>query len=430
VIDETLKKANFYSQKRGPDQTRMERVLTKGRWNIVLLHNLLDISGNSAFQPVLTECNAKRIWTLFNGEIYNYRDFADVSSDTNCIAQAFIDHGLDAGRRFDGEFAIVLFDETDESLYIFTDPFLTKPLYIGTSKIDGEIGVATCASALRSIGFSQINLVQPNSAYEVHFYPNRFELNIHNQIWKFDLNQNKNNYQDWADAFLKAVYKRANHGAHRPMVYLSSGYDSGGICLALNMLQIEYDSYTIVSGEETSVLNQRIKINRDASCRKAVLVSGLSLKDKQQIQRDIVDNVEPFQYVHQDSPGEYLNIYEGQKFYYHSEFGGKFPEDLRPIFPWKKFYGDSQRSYLFKEEYILGRHGLEGRYPYLDKFLVQEFLSLSSALKNETYKSPLASVFKACNYPFEAMKKRGFGPMIPAIHEAALAGRPPIISVI
>ena len=41
--------------------------------------------------------------------------------------------------------------------------------------------------------------------------------------------------------------------------------------------------------------------------------------------------------------------FAGQKYYSHSEFGGLFPTDLTGFFPWKKFYGDTQRSYLFKE---------------------------------------------------------------------------------
>jgi hypothetical protein len=96
--------------------------------------------------------------------------------------------------------------------------------------------------------------------------------------------------------------------------------------------------------------------------------------------------------------------------YYHSQFGGLFPEQLQGFFPWKKFYGDTQRSYLFKDEYILGRFGIEGRYPFLDKAAVQQFLSLTADRKNARYKAPVAVFLERHGYPFEESVKRGFSP--------------------
>ena len=61
-----------------------------------------------------------------------------------------------------------------------------------------------------------------------------------------------------------------------------------------------------------------------------------------------------------------------------------------------------------KEEYVCGAYGVEGRYPFLDKDLVQEFLYLSSDLKNKSYKSPLSNYLKKYNYPYDIDKKSGF----------------------
>ena len=66
----------------------------------------------------------------------------------------------------------------------------------------------------------------------------------------------------------------------------------------------------------------------------------------------------------------------------HSNFGGLFPDDLTTIFPWASFYGSSQETYIAKEEHVAGSFGIETRYPYLDKYVVQEFLSLTPELKN------------------------------------------------
>ena len=100
--------------------------------------------------------------------------------------------------------------------------------------------------------------------------------------------------------------------------------------------------------------------------------------------------------------------FDGTPFYSHSQFGGKFPQEIKGFFPWDKFYGDTQRSYLFKEELIFGHFGIESRYPFLDKDVVQEFLSLDPDWKNRQYKGPIASFLDKHAYPYESSVKRGF----------------------
>ena len=100
--------------------------------------------------------------------------------------------------------------------------------------------------------------------------------------------------------------------------------------------------------------------------------------------------------------------FNGQKGYEHSNFGGLFPEDLSTIFPWNSFYGSSMETFLATAEYVSGSYGLETRYPYLDKEVVQEFLSLHQDLKNSAYKSVLDHYLKLNNFPFQKGFKTGF----------------------
>ena len=65
-------------------------------------------------------------------------------------------------------------------------------------------------------------------------------------------------------------------------------------------------------------------------------------------------------------------------------------------------------SYLAKEEYVSGMHGVETRYPFLDKKVVQEFLWLDHNLKNSQYKSVIDNYFVENNYPFNRGEKKGF----------------------
>ena len=93
--------------------------------------------------------------------------------------------------------------------------------------------------------------------------------------------------------------------------------------------------------------------------------------------------------------------------YGHSEFGGKFPDSLNGFWPWHSFYDGTQIKYLNKEEYVAGHFGIETRYPFLDKYLVQEFLWLHPRLKNSKYKSALDEYLTTNNFPF-AKEKIGF----------------------
>ena len=77
----------------------------------------------------------------------------------------------------------------------------------------------------------------------------------------------------------------------------------------------------------------------------------------------------------------------GFKIYPHSQFGGLFPKNLTQVFPWKSFFSGTQIDYINKEECVAGCYGMETRYPFLDVELVQEFLWLTSELKNKSYKS-------------------------------------------
>ena len=101
----------------------------------------------------------------------------------------------------------------------------------------------------------------------------------------------------------------------------------------------------------------------------------------------------------------------GIKIYPHSQFGGLFPKNLEKIFPWESFYGGTQIDYINKEECVAGGYGMETRYPFLDVDLVQEFLWLSSELKNKSYKSCIKEYLLFKDFPFDENSKCGFDPI-------------------
>lgn len=126
---------------RGPDD--------KGSWidvdtaQIALGHRRLavvDLSPKGA-QPMISE--GGRYVLAFNGEIYNFcRLREDLrarghsfrgGSDTEVALAAFLEWGIENSlKRFEGMFAIALWDNCEKCLYLARDRFGEKPLYYGS----------------------------------------------------------------------------------------------------------------------------------------------------------------------------------------------------------------------------------------------------------------------------------------------------------
>lgn len=119
---------------RGPD--------AEGHWtndnNIVLGHRRLSIldTSETANQPMTSHCG--RYVLAFNGEVYNYLELREelhdypfkTTGDTEVVLAALREWGTDALRRFNGMFALALWDTHEEKLLLARDRMGIKPLYI------------------------------------------------------------------------------------------------------------------------------------------------------------------------------------------------------------------------------------------------------------------------------------------------------------
>jgi asparagine synthase (glutamine-hydrolysing) len=105
---------------------------------IGLAHRRLSIIDlKSGHQPMANE--DQTVWTVFNGEIYNYEDirrrlierghhFA-TTSDTEVIVHLYEDEGLDFVQRFRGMFALAVWDARRRRLVLARDRIGEKPLF-------------------------------------------------------------------------------------------------------------------------------------------------------------------------------------------------------------------------------------------------------------------------------------------------------------
>ena len=124
---------------RGPDDRgEYIRPLHEGGPFVFLGHrrlSIIDLSGGH--QPLSNE--DETVWVVFNGEIYNFEQLAEelkgrghrfrTRSDTEVIAHAYEEYGEGCFRRFNGMFAIAVWDELRGRLILARDRLGKKPLY-------------------------------------------------------------------------------------------------------------------------------------------------------------------------------------------------------------------------------------------------------------------------------------------------------------
>ena len=435
-------KANKYISSRGPDQTN-RLSFEKDGYYYDSIHNLLDISNSFISQPIFTDL---KNLLLFNGEIYHPKN---KNPDTLNLYHELINKNLSNYlRTARGEYAICTFNIENKSIKIYTDLIGTKPIFFGISK--DSICISSYKSAISHLLYEEIKEVPPNKKIEIKYFDLENPEISYEDFFKLDLKQFKSTYDSWIDAFENSVKERSVHFKSKICVPLSSGYDSGAICCVLNKLRIPYSTVTVGNSESKKILKKRISINKQFSCKKHYQIPPLTKKESEKVSLFLKEKLGNIKYEHKDKDqkdaimlhedGGALGLailckemsskgfnviisgggadeiisdygFNGKKIYSHSEFGGKFPKNLETIFPWKKFYGDSQRSYLKKDEMIAGLYGIEGRYPFLDLKVIQEFLNLKSELKNEKYKSCISEFLEREKYPFDKNSKEGFNPM-------------------
>jgi len=133
-----------------PTPSAMPAQLRNSR--VSLGHRRLSIIDASAsgHQPMCT--SDRRYWIVFNGEIYNYIELREdlrkqgycfeSQSDTEVILAAFQAWGTQCLDRFNGMFAMLLFDRSEGKLLAARDRFGIKPLYYWVSPL-GELAFAS-----------------------------------------------------------------------------------------------------------------------------------------------------------------------------------------------------------------------------------------------------------------------------------------------
>lgn len=138
VDPDLLRRLNATLRHRGPDS---EGYHVKGTVGLAISRlAVIDLAGGH--QPIANEDGS--VVVVFNGEIYNFRELrADLEkyghrfrtrSDTEVIVHSYEQWGDEALHRFNGMFAIALWDDRRQRLVLARDRMGKKPLYWHWSK--------------------------------------------------------------------------------------------------------------------------------------------------------------------------------------------------------------------------------------------------------------------------------------------------------
>ena len=137
ITPEQLKAMNDTMYHRGPDDSGEEIYGMKDGWQVGFAQRRLSILDLSALGHQPMHSADERISVVYNGEIYNYRELREELADypfrSNCdtevIIAAYLKWGIRCVERFNGMFAIALFDRKTQDVYLIRDRIGKKPLY-------------------------------------------------------------------------------------------------------------------------------------------------------------------------------------------------------------------------------------------------------------------------------------------------------------
>ncbi|MEM6640217.1 MAG: XrtA/PEP-CTERM system amidotransferase [Pseudomonadota bacterium] len=127
---------------RGPDGfgTHIEPGVGLGHRRL----SIIDLEGGK--QPMANE--DATIVVTFNGEIYNFQALREeliskgyrfrTNSDTEAIVHGYAEWGADCVKRFNGMFALAVYDKREQTLFLARDRLGIKPLYYGVVD-DGRV---------------------------------------------------------------------------------------------------------------------------------------------------------------------------------------------------------------------------------------------------------------------------------------------------
>lgn len=261
---ETLEKMVNIIYHRGPDESGMA-VHGSAAMGMRRL-SIIDLSGGS--QPIYNE--DKSIWTVFNGEIYNFptikKELQDkghsfrTNTDTEVIVHGYEEYGSDFLKHLNGMFAIAVHDTNRKKLLLARDHIGIKPLYytfnnqriifgseiksiLMSKDVDVELDIDALGEFMsweyvpgRATLIKNIKKLEPGHFLEIDLNNPVCEPKMYWDIPFFELNDNHSTMDEWLEKIDWQLKKSTQMQliSDVPLgAFLSGGVDSSLIVSAM-----------------------------------------------------------------------------------------------------------------------------------------------------------------------------------------------------
>jgi len=427
MLDHFQQNNDYYMRlvaRRGPDETTVHRTT-----DTFISHALLAINDHVT-QPIENEDNL----LFMNGEFYN-AEALSAKNDTEWLLNYLSAH-KDISF-LDGEFISVFYRKKEREVTIISDPFATKPCFVVVGV--NIVAIASYQEPLaQAFGEAVVMEFPPNTRFVYDMKANT--VLTHKEVVRWDFVPKNDSYDDWNRAFEESIRKRS---ATDKQIFLglSSGYDSGMIVQELINQNRDFISYSIFGAENKETLQKRLDLVNASEKGKAAVV--LYDQERYDSHKDfLMNNCSNYPYrsvqgkfikwMLDDKAGVGLSMIcedaksTGAKIYLSGQGADEIFSDYATRGPhhgtvrgnytnvrskWVNFDQGFQRNFLSKEERVPGAWGIEARYPFLDRYVVQNFLWLSDELKNSEYKQCITQYLRKYKFPFDENQKCGFNPL-------------------
>lgn len=266
-----LKEMNDTMYHRGPNDSGEEIFQYSGDTMIGLAQRRLSIIDLSSLGHQPMHSVDDRIVLVYNGEIYNFMELRKELSgypfrsntDTEVIIAAYLKWGIECVKKFNGMFAIALYDKDIDTVYLIRDRIGKKPLYYTNENeifaFASELKpLFKCRHIKKTLNKEAVSqylfqryIISPQSIYEGIYKVKPGEIVIFNkgniskkQYWDLQRiylnNKNINIGYDDAKSRLKELLRRSVEYrmiADVPVgCFLSGGYDSSLIAAVASEL--------------------------------------------------------------------------------------------------------------------------------------------------------------------------------------------------
>ncbi len=344
------------------------------------------------------------VYLICNGEIYNYRGFAylkfKTKSDCEVIIHLYRRYGIEyLFEALDGVFSFVLYDTNIKKMYVSRDPYGVRPLYYYNKYC------LVFASELKQIhGFgSGIQQFEPGTYMEITLnkkdYPTITNCKKYSSFGfsKLIFNNLYDIYGIFYQMLYNSVKKRVIGTTDRPIAcLLSGGLDSSTIAALVNSFLEPgvLETYSIGLANSTDlVYAQKVADHLGTKHTSIVLTEDQFFDAIPEVIHAIesYDTTTVRASVGNYLIGKYIKEHSSAKVIFNGDgadelMGGylyfnKTPSAIEFDCECKRLLSNIHYFDVLRSDRCISTHGLEPRTPFLDRSLVQFYLSIPNDLR-------------------------------------------------